>query len=223
MNSYCLLDNQTGDISVVHNFTQVLEVGSWSKEQKLSCLWVFVTTRWASKATTQASKHWQIPAGELFPANLPNLLVRHVFFLFVCFCEAAELNIKTFLSEQVCVLEYREEISQFAIGLCRGRILMRVADVILLSQVQTISRNTTLLRSDPAATIFSLFILVRLLFEGGVYFVVKPDNKRRLNKVHAGDSARPDKCWYSSTRSLSVLLSAVETSLRTRTLLEITK
>ena len=80
MNSYCLLDNQTGDISVVHNFTQVFEVGSWSKEQKLSCLRVFVTTRWASKATTQASKHWQIPAGELFPANLPNLLVRHVFF-----------------------------------------------------------------------------------------------------------------------------------------------
>ena len=33
--------------------------------------------------------------------------------------------------------------------------------------------NTVFLRSDTAATILSLFVLVRLLFEGGVYFIGK--------------------------------------------------
>ena len=48
--------------------------------------------------------------------------------------------------------------------------------------------GTVFLRSDAVATIFfSLFILVRLLFKGGVYFVGKPmDSNDSWNKhMHA--------------------------------------
>ena len=58
---------------------------------------------------------------------------------------------------------------------------------------------------------------MQLLFEGGVYFVGKPaDSNASWNRLHAGYTARSD-----STHSLSVLLSAMETSLRTQTTLKI--
>ena len=73
--------------------------------------------------------------------------------------------------------------------------------------------HTVFLQSDATGTILLLlFILVwHLLFCW--------EASRQLNKVHVGDTARPDR--RSSTYSLSVLLSAVETSLGTQTALEI--
>ena len=75
---------------------------------------------------------------------------------------------------------------------------------------------------DQTSRLFvSPFVLVRLLFEDGLYFAGKPAGRNddwngdvraiQIGMIDAG----------SSTRSLSVLLSAVETSLRTRTALEI--
>ena len=61
--------------------------------------------------------------------------------------------------------------------------------------------------------IFPLFILVRLLIKGGYYSRVVFRKPADSNDSTVCDTARPD----SSTRSLSVLLSAVETSLRTKT------
>ena len=68
---------------------------------------------------------------------------------------------------------------------------------------------------------FSLFILVWLLFEGGIYFIGTPPDSNdgwirymwalQLGLIDTG----------SSMHSLLVLLSAVETSLRTHTVLEI--
>ena len=66
------------------------------------------------------------------------------------------------------------------------------------------------LRSDAAAAIFFLlFILAGLLIEGSVYFV---QVVQRL--IRSGGIARPDMDPGSSTCSLSVLLSAVEMSLK---------
>ena len=61
--------------------------------------------------------------------------------------------------------------------------------------------------------IFPLFILVRLLIKGGYYSRVVFRKPADSNDSTVCDTARPD----SSTRSLSVLLSAVETSRRTKT------
>ena len=76
--------------------------------------------------------------------------------------------------------------------------------------------TTIFLRSDAAATIFSQHVSVRLLFEGGVYLVFdKP--------AHIQDGwikyvrARLLEAVSSTERSLSILLSAVETSRTTRT------
>ena len=77
--------------------------------------------------------------------------------------------------------------------------------------------STVFLRSDTAATIFLLFVLVWLLFKGGVYFVGKSADtnggwNRYMRVIQLGltDAGK-------STRSLPNLqLSAVETSLRTQ-------
>ena len=50
---------------------------------------------------------------------------------------------------------------------------------------------------------FSLFVLLWLLLEGGYYSRVafsllgswRIATQRRLNKVHAGDTARPNRSW----------------------------
>ena len=44
---------------------------------------------------------------------------------------------------------------------------------LVLNLCSFIVRSTVFLQSDAVATIFSLFVLVRLLFEGGIYFVGK--------------------------------------------------
>ena len=65
--------------------------------------------------------------------------------------------------------------------------------------------------------LFSLFILVWLLIKGDILFHWEAGGWQRwLNKVHVGDTDAG-----GSTCSLSVLLSAVEMSIRTRTALEI--
>ena len=83
------------------------------------------------------------------------------------------------------------------------------------------SQTTIFLQSDAAATIFLAVCFMRLLFEGGVYFVGKPaDSNNDWNRyMRAIQIAMIDA--GSSTCSLSVLLLAVETSLRTWTALEI--
>ena len=80
--------------------------------------------------------------------------------------------------------------------------------------------STVFLQSDDVVTL-SLLTLVQLLLEGGVYFVGKltdsiDDWNRYMEAIQLGlvDAG-------SSTHSLSVLLWAMETSLRTRTALEI--
>ena len=83
---------------------------------------------------------------------------------------------------------------------------------------------TVFLRSDAAATIVfaarfcAATILGRLLFEDGYYSRVafisleSPQTQRRLDKVYTSDTVTTvRRCQYSK-RSLSVLLSAVETS-----------
>ena len=50
--------------------------------------------------------------------------------------------------------------------------------------------GTEFLRSDTAATIFSLFALGWRLFCWGA-----GGYQRRLNKVHVGDTAKPDRHW----------------------------
>ena len=60
--------------------------------------------------------------------------------------------------------------------------------------------------------------LVQLLFEGGVYFLGKPVNiNQGLDKVHTSDTVMT----FNSMCSLSVLLSAVETSHITQIILHI--
>ena len=101
--------------------------------------------------------------------------------------------------------------------------------------------STIFLWSDAVATIFSLFLLVRLLFEGGIYmyFLGKPADStdgrmRYMWAIQLGliDSASNDDwiryIWAiqlglidAGSSYTSVLLSAVETSLRTWTPLEI--
>ena len=58
--------------------------------------------------------------------------------------------------------------------------------------------TTIFLRSDTTLLFFLLFALVQLLFEGSFHFIGKPvdSDDGCMKKVHAGDTARPDRCWY---------------------------
>ena len=73
----------------------------------------------------------------------------------------------------------------------------------------------------PQLLFYSLFILVQLLIEGGVYFVGRllDGNNGSIRYMRAIQLGLIDA--DSNMHSLSVLLSAVEMSLRTQTGLEI--
>ena len=89
--------------------------------------------------------------------------------------------------------------------------------------------HTVFLRSDAAATIYFAARFVRLLIEGGVWKALR--HQRRLDKVRTSIDNRAGNALLSmvrvrllldavsSTRSLSVLLSAVGTTGTTQTVL----
>ena len=87
--------------------------------------------------------------------------------------------------------------------------------ILFVANIQGDIYRISSIRHCGYILLFSLFILVWLLIEGDILFRWEAGGwQRRLNKVHVGDTDAG-----GSTCSLSVLLSAVEMSLRTRTAL----